>query len=107
MPLKLAITRVNALDVLGEWIPAEKTVKFLSVQHKRNLPGNVDPFMPHDGSPIRLEPITIPDDVWSAPYEPKQSWEDIARGRPDDPDIAMWDDSEDVPEYHEREIQYA
>lgn len=98
MPLKLAVTRKNALEVMGEWIITEKSVNFLSVQHKRDIPLDVDPFMPHDGSPIRLSPITIPDDVKSAPYEPKQTWEDIMRGRVDDPDIAMWDDAEDLPE---------
>lgn len=100
MPLKLAVTRKNALDVLGEWIPMEKKVNFLSVQHKRDLPLSVDPFLDHDGSPIKLEPITIPDDVMSAPYEPKQTWEDILAGRVEDPDIAMWEDP-DSPEFSE------
>jgi hypothetical protein len=111
MPLKLAVTRKNALDVLGEWIPTPKTVKFRSVHHKRNFPDDVDEFMPHDGSPIRLEPITIPDDLRSAPYSPKQSWDDVLTpgevfrlwdgtraGRGDDPDIPMWADWEDPPE---------
>src|SRR5260221_2151772 len=71
MPLKLAVKRTNGLDVMGEWIPMDKTVNFMSVQHKRNFPvDSVDPFFDHDGSPIRLEPITIPDDIQSAPYEP-------------------------------------
>jgi hypothetical protein len=99
MPLKLAMQRVNALDVMGEWVTMVKTVKFLSVQHKRNLPESVDPFMPHDGSPIQLEAISIPDDVKSAPFEPKQTWDDVKEGRIDDPDIAMWTSIDDTPEY--------
>jgi hypothetical protein len=104
MPLKLALTRVNALDVLGEWLPMEKRVSFRSVQHKRNFPEETDIFMPHDGTSIRLEPITVPDDLRSAPYEPKQTWEDVAAGQIDDPDIAIWDDSQDAPEMHEKDL---
>jgi hypothetical protein len=98
MPLKLAITRTNALDVIGEWIPASKTVKFLSVQHKRILPEWADPFMPHDGGMIPLDSITVTDDVRSAPYEPKQTWEDIYAGRAEDMDIAMIDDLTNITE---------
>ena len=44
--------------------------------------------MPHDGTAIRLEPITVPDELKSAPYRPKQTWEEIAARQMDDPDIA-------------------
>jgi hypothetical protein len=104
MPLKLAITRVNGLDVLGEWMEMDKTVSFYSVLHKRNFAEDVDIFMPHDGTSIRLDAITAPDELRSAPYEPKQTWEEVARGKIDDPDMAMWDDSEDSPELHEMDL---
>jgi hypothetical protein len=117
MPLRLAVTRKNALDVIGEWIPTPKTVKFRSVHHKRNFPDDADIFMPHDGSPIRLEPITVPDDLRSAPYVPRQSWDAVLSpadtfrlwdethaGRGDDPDIPMWADWEDTPESMETEM---
>lgn len=102
MPYKLAMTRVDALDVYGEWAPMDKTVKFLSVHHKRNYADDVDVFMPH-GPVISLTTITIPDHVLSAPYEPKQSWDDISHAWHDDPDMPMWSDRDDSPELSEME----
>jgi hypothetical protein len=114
MPLRLAVTRTNALDVLGEWIPTPKTVNFRSVRHKRHFPDSImgtDPTFAfgHDGTPIALDPIYIPDDVRSAPYVPKQSWDDTLTAseifalwdyqhaeRSDDPDIPMWADGDDI-----------
>jgi hypothetical protein len=97
MPLRWALMRTNGLDLMGEWIPMEKSVKFLSVQHKRNLAGTVDPFMPHDGSPIELVPFTIPDDAMSAPFKPKQEWWHVrdniqieTMGKIDDYDVPTW-----------------
>jgi hypothetical protein len=95
MPLKLAIMRKDGFDTMGEWVVMKKTVKFLSVQHKRNLAD--DPFMLPAGSPIKLIPFTIPNDVVSAPFKPKQTWEDVRDGivimlnRAADNDIPMWD----------------
>lgn len=102
MPLKQALTRTNALDLIGEWIPLKKRVKFRSVQHKRNYPPITDNewLMPH-GLSIELTAITIPDEIRSEPFEPKQSWDQILVGRADDPDIAMWTDIDDLPEYGE------
>lgn len=77
MPQKLAVTRNNALDVMGEWISMPKQVRFLSVQHKRHFPDDTDPFMPHDGGPMKLTPMTVPDDLRSMPYQPKQTWENL------------------------------
>jgi len=116
MPLRLAVTRTNALDVLGEWIPTPKTVNFRSVRHKRNFPDDImesDPTFAfeHDGSPLTLESITIPNNARSAPYVPKQSWDDNLTPsevfalwdvqhdmRSDDPDIPMWADWDDPAE---------
>lgn len=100
MPLRLAVTRVNTLDVIGQWIPMEKSVKFHSVEHKRNYPDDVDPFLPHPAR-IRLESITIPDDIQSEPFTPKQTWDSVNLGRVDDPDIPMFSLSDDEPEYGE------
>lgn len=77
MPLSLAVTRTNSLDVLGEWVEMPKRVSFGSVQHKRDFPMDVDPMMPHDGTAISLEPFALPDDIISAPYRPKQTWRDV------------------------------
>jgi hypothetical protein len=102
MPLRQALTRTNGLDLMGEWIPLKKRVKFRSVQHKRNYPeiDDDDFLMPH-GSAIDLTSITVPYDLKSEPFEPKQSWEQVHAGRAEDPDIPMWDDMEDIPEYGE------
>jgi hypothetical protein len=104
MPYKLAMQRTDALEEYGEWIAASKTVKFRSTEHKRNYEDTPDDefLMPH-GRTVRLIPITIPDDIRSVPYEPKQTWEDVYRGRIDDPDINMWSDSDDAPETAEME----
>jgi hypothetical protein len=93
MPLALAITRIDGLELYGEWIEMKKVVKFRSVEHKRNYPEvNDSDFLIHDGTSIPLESITIPSDVISEPYSPKQTWEDAMRGAIDDMDIAMASD---------------
>jgi hypothetical protein len=103
MPLALAITRIDGLDLYGEWIEMKKKVKFRSVEHKRNYPEvNDDDFLIHDGTSIELESITIPSDVISEPFNPKQTWEDIAKGAIDDMDIAMATDIfPEIPEMAE------
>lgn len=100
MPYKLAMARTDSLELLGEWVAMDKTVKFRSVEHKRNYVHTDEDFMMH-GDVIRLEPITIPDDVMSAPYEPKQSWDDAFHGWSDDPDMPMWSVIDDSPEIAE------
>ena len=102
MPMSLAITRIDGLDLLGEWIEMKKVVKFRSVEHKRNYPEvSDDNWLMHDGTSIPLESITIPADVISEPFSPKQTWEN-ARGIADDMDIPMWnDDTAELPEHTE------
>jgi hypothetical protein len=102
MPYKLAMQRTNALEEYGEWIGMIKRIKFASVEHKRNYAETpADDFLMPHGRTIRLETITIPDDIRSAPYTPKQTWADVLAGRIDDPDIPMWADSDDTPEFSE------
>lgn len=92
MPMKQGLARTNALEVIGEWMPTTKRVKFRSVMHKRNFPDDVDMIFPvHSGEAIRLDSITIPDDIESAPFEPKQSWEDVHHAWNTDPDIPIWE----------------
>lgn len=99
MPFKLAMARTEALNVFGEWIPMKKVVRFRSVEHKRNYEDIPDDefLMPH-GTAIRLVPITIPDDIYSVPYEPKQTWDSVTHSWSDDPDMPMWSDMDDRPE---------
>lgn len=105
MPLRQALTRTNGLDLMGEWIALKKRVKFRSVQHKRSYPeiSDNDFLMPH-GLTVELNSITVPDDLRSEPFEPKQTWEQVYAGRADDPDIPMWDDLDDMPEFGELSI---
>lgn len=90
------------VDLMGEWVELTKRVKFRSVSHKRNYPDDDDDdwLMSHDRS-IPLTAITIPDGIRSEPYSPKQTWEDVTIARPNDPDIPMWDDMDDMPEHAE------
>jgi hypothetical protein len=102
MPLRQALTRIDALDVIGEWLPLKKVVKFRSVTHKRNYPDVADDdfMMPH-GPTLELQSITVPDDVRSEPFTPKQTWEQVHAYDTDDFDIPMWDDKDEIPEMRE------
>lgn len=69
MPFRLAVQRTNSLDVLGEWPEMPKTIKFTSIHHKRTIPDDIEPMLPHTGEGIRLGTITIPDNLMSEPYD--------------------------------------
>ena len=92
MPLRLAMQRTASLDVMGEWVELPKRVKFTSVQHKRNMPADVDAFLPHDGTMINLDAITVPDDLESEPYERPDAATliEMEGTDGDDLDIVMW-----------------
>jgi hypothetical protein len=92
MPLRLAVQRTAALDIMGEWIELPKVVKFTSVQHKRHMPADVDAFLSHDGTMINLDTITVPDDLESEPYRRPSAEEllEIEGMDGDDLDLVMW-----------------
>lgn len=88
MPMRLGVRRANWADVVGQWVEMPKTVSFSSVMRKRNLPEDVDPFMPHDGTALALTPFTVPLDLESVPYTPKVSYFDDYADLLD-PDMSM------------------
>jgi hypothetical protein len=84
--------RADALEYIGQWIPSEHDVSFT---HNRRLPViDFDNGDPDFGAFVRhSEPHTVPDDMQSAPYEPKQTWEDVMENQPvsDEADYQMVD----------------
>lgn len=96
MPLKLAATRTDGLETMGEWIPMKKTVTFTSVTHKRDYEESPDDeFLITHAKTIHMSPFTFPDDARSMPYEPKATWDETRVNKLDDPEIVMFNE---VPE---------
>lgn len=99
MPLRLAVTRTNGLDVMGEWIPMSKQVTFRSVEHKRNYEEIADDdFLMGHGASIKMYPFTFPDDARSTPYEPKATWNETRVNKLDDPDMVMFNEFSETDE---------
>lgn len=75
--------RTDALEYIGQWIPSIHDVKFT---HNRrvSLYPQLDPSAMPDFSEFTRysEPHTMPDDLLSAPYTPKQTWEDVMENQP-------------------------
>lgn len=96
MPLRLAVKRRNSLDLLGEWPEFPKSIKFTSIQNKRNLPEWVDTMgLPREPGQdtIPLYTFTLPHDAESECYR-ADSPTDHADKRADELDMPVWD-SED------------
>lgn len=72
--------RIDALEYIGQWIPSIHDVSF---NHNRRLPvhrgiTSLDDF----GEFTRYsEPCIVPNERESAPYTPKQSWEDVMENK--------------------------
>lgn len=80
--MKSGVDRNDALEYIGQWIPAEHDVSFI---HNRRLPEyETDEFgIPViDGIARMSYPHTLPDDMLSAPYTPKQTWDDVMEHQP-------------------------
>lgn len=110
MPMRLALMRTNGLNTMGEWVSMPKRVQFGSIQHKRNLPDDIIVGLPHDGATLTLEPIEVPSDFRSKPYEPKVTWEklyamslqeegiteELLASLIGDMDMPMWDETDSM-----------
>lgn len=82
IPMKSGVLRSDALEYIGQWVPSEHDVSFT---HNRRLPVySVDEYGEIDLSGLipLSEPHIVPDDALSAPYEPKQTWEDVLENQP-------------------------
>ena len=76
IPMKSGVLREGALEYIGQWIPSIHDVSF---NHNRRLPVHGDITSLDDfGKFTRYsEPCIVPNERESAPYTPKQSWEDV------------------------------
>jgi hypothetical protein len=86
VPMKAGKDRDNALEYIGQWVPSEHDV---TLTHNRRLPKFADNT--DVGAFIReSEPHVISDDMLSAPYTPKQTWEQVMENQPvsDEADLA-------------------
>lgn len=82
VPMKSGKDRTDALEYIGQWIPSEHDVSFT---HNRRIPVYpTNNFGIPDLSTIAgvSLPHTIPDDMISAPYSPKQTWDDVMEHQP-------------------------
>jgi len=77
IPMKSGIMRDDSLEFIGQWIPSEHDVNFT---HNRRLPlPTFDEYGMPDFAAFNAcsEPHVITDDMISASYVPKQTWEDV------------------------------
>jgi hypothetical protein len=81
IPMKSGVNRDSPLEFIGQWVPSEHDVNFT---HNRRLPI----FTPDESGEVDWltnwplsEPHELPDDMQSAPYSPKQCWEDMAENQ--------------------------
>jgi hypothetical protein len=77
IPMKLGVKMNNATEFIGQWVHSVHDVQLV---HTRRMPAvEFDDF----GLPItdeknsKSEPFHVPHDWMSAPYTPKETWEDV------------------------------
>jgi hypothetical protein len=77
VPMRSGILREDALEYIGLWIPS---IHDVSLTHNRRLPIYED----DDFNKLvrESEPYIVPNDLMSAPYSPKQTWEDVMENQP-------------------------
>lgn len=76
IPLRSGVTRSNALEFIGQWIPSTHDIAF---NHSRRIP-----VLPRDeygdiaeGLERYSEATEVDNELMSMPYEPKQTWADV------------------------------
>jgi hypothetical protein len=76
--LRAGVTRENPLEYIGQWVPSVHDVQFT---HNRRIPIPDEPepgeFPDFLANARHSEPYVMPDGEISAPYEPKQSWDEV------------------------------
>lgn len=88
IPMKSGVSRTDALEYIGQWIPSEHDVSFTHNRRIALYGREADGIMPilETGLAARSEPHTVPGELESAPYSPKQTWDDVMEHQPPSPD---------------------
>jgi hypothetical protein len=92
VPLRAGTIRNNPLDYIGQWVSSNHDV---TISHNRRMPqyqldGSGLPVETF-GASFPSEPYTLPIDLESAPYVPKQTWEDVEAERMESGDYLEWE----------------
>lgn len=98
IPMRSGVSRIEALEYIGQWIPSVHDVSFT---HNRRMPvleydsyGDILPGLERYSEPCMIacrqcdecrngNPRLCADAPESAPYVPKQSWDDVHDAQPD------------------------
>lgn len=96
IPLKQGVRRKDPRKTIGEWVKATKQLDFRPKRRMPVLRDGVDFLIGHDGGPIDTVPYEISHDSMSAPYQPRETWEDIANGRMIDDEIPYVDEEAEL-----------
>lgn len=105
VPLRQGIRSKDPRLFIGEW---RETKKDLDFRPRRRIPRyrdganiNID----HDGGIIETSPYVLPSDSVSAPYRPRQTWEDILNGSLTDFEMLYWDKDDELEILDEDELE--
>lgn len=102
--IRQAVKAKDPSAVYGRWLPTSKELDFYPLKRiALGSPAELDgksidePVSPvdHPGTVILTAPITLPADAVSAPYKPKQTWEDVMREAQEDADLYYLPEIED------------
>ncbi len=75
IPLRQAMTRKNPLKVMGQWSKQKRPIDFMPTKRWLQSDPLTEGIRP---GWLETDVRTLPDDLMCLPYEPKQSWEQIA-----------------------------
>lgn len=91
VPMKQAVKRTNIEAIYGMWVP---TSKELNLYPLKRVPFESPDG--HDGTVVDTMPLILPDNVISKPYQPKQTWEDVAATANEDADLYYLAEEDEV-----------
>lgn len=108
IPMRSGVSRTDALEYIGQWVPSIHDVSFT---HNRRMPvleydeyGDIVPGLERYSEPCVIScrecgecrngnPFSCADPPESAPYVPKQSWDDVLDAQPDSGEDDYLEDS--------------
>lgn len=94
IPLKLGLQRKNPLQLIGQWVPTRKRIRFDPSKRVGRYVVQEDLTVDREGNLFLTDPFELPDEFVSDPYKPKQSWESVMEGRFADDEINVEPDVE-------------
>jgi hypothetical protein len=95
IPTKQGLRRSDPYESIGEWVVTSKELDMRDRKRIMVLRDGVDPLICHDGGIVTTIPFLLPSELESAPYQPKQTWEDVNDGAYTDMEM-LYDDEEDL-----------